>query len=172
MSIGVTRIAGQAGAVIDLKAYLAGDLAELSAPVLVNNVGWSYGTGANAVNVIYQDTVTLADGANDTLDLYASGAGELLDVFNRALTMEALKFLYIKNNSADASLLVFGGDATDIGILGGATEQLTIPPGGHFLWIDPSAAGLDLTTNKNLYLEHDGTGEDTMDVDVIAMGLD
>jgi len=170
MSVGNTRTAAQAGAVIDINAYLAGDLAELKAPVVVNNVGWSYGTGANAVNVIYQDKVTLADGDNDTLDLYASGS--LLDIFNRALTMSALKFLYIKNNSADASLLVFGGDATDIGILGGATEQLTIKPGGHFLWLDPSAAGLVLTTNKNLYLEHDGTGDDTMDVDVIAMGLD
>jgi len=172
MSVGNTRIGGKAGAVLDINAYLAGDLAELKAPVIVNNIDWSYGTGAGQVNVIYQDKVTIADGENDTLDLYASGAGELLDVFNRALTMEALKFLYIKNNSADASLLVFGGDSVDIGILGGATEQLTIPPGGHLLWVDPSAAGLDLTTNKNLYLEHDGTGTSSMDVDVIAMGLD
>ena len=57
MSIGVTRIAAQAGAVIDLKAYLAGELAELHAPVVINNIGWSYGTGANAVNIIYQDKV-------------------------------------------------------------------------------------------------------------------
>jgi hypothetical protein len=170
MSVGNTRIAAQAGAVLDINAYLAGDLAELKAPIIVNNVGWSYGTGANAVNVIYQDKVTLADGANTTLDLYASGS--LLDVFNRALTIEALKYLYIKNNSEDASLLVFGGDSVDIGILGGATEQLTIPPGGHFLWIDPSAAGLDITTNKNLYIEHDGTGSSSMVVDVVAMGLD
>ena len=170
MSIGVTRIAAQAGVVIDLKAYLAGDLAELCAPILVNNIGWSYGTGANAVNVIYQDKVTLADGANTTLDLYASES--LLDIFNRALTMTALKFLYIKNNSDDASLLVFGGDSTDIDILGAATEQMTILPGGEYLWIAPSAAGKVITTNKNLYLEHDGTGDDTMDVDIIAMGLD
>jgi len=170
MSVGTTRIAALAGAVMDIQAELAGDLAPIKCPIVINNTGWSYGTGANQVNVIFQDTVTLADGANDTLDLYASGS--LLDVFNRALTIESLKFLYIKNNSADASLLVFGGDSVDIGILGGATEQLTIKPGGHLLWTDPSAAGLDITTNKNLYIEHDGTGSSTMDVDIVAMGLD
>jgi hypothetical protein len=170
MSIGTTRIAGRAGNFVDLQAYLAGDLGELKFPIIINPQDWTYGTGANQVNIIFQKKVTLADAANTTLDLYASGS--LLDVFNRALTMSALKLLYIKNNSTDATLKVFGGASNDIGILAATNDILNIPPGGTFLFINPSAAGLVISTNKNLKLEHDGTGSSTMDVDVIAMGLD
>jgi hypothetical protein len=170
MSVGTTRIAGHAGCQIDLKAYLSGDLAEANAPLIVANLGWSYGTSANAVQIIYADTVTLADGGNTTLDLYASGT--LVDIFGRTLTMTAIKFLYIKNNSADATLEAFGGVALDIPIVKDTSDVISIKPGGIFTWADVSAAGLDITTNKNLYLVHDGTGSSTMDVDVIAMGLD
>lgn len=169
-AVGTTRITGQAGPEISIKAYLAGNLSEAQVPVSVSNAGWSYGTSASQVQIIYADTTTLADGANTTLDLYESGT--LLDTFNRALTIEALKLLYIKNNSADATLKVFGGVATDLDIIGDTSDIVLIKPGGTFIWTDPSAAGLDITTNKNLKLEHDGTGSSTMDVDVIAMGLD
>jgi len=170
MTVGSTRIAAQAGPVIDIAAYLAGDLAETKVPVLVNNLGWTYGTSANQFEIVYADTVTLADGANTTVDLYASGS--YLDVFGQALTMEALKLLYIKNNSSDATLLVGGGASVDLLIFADTSDIIKIPPGGTFLWTDPSAAGIDLTTNKNLYIEHDGTGSSSMNVDIIALGLD
>lgn len=169
-AVGTTRISGQAGPAINLNAYLAGDLSELNVPVKVDNENWEYGTSANAVNVIYADTITLADDANNTLDLYASGS--LLDVFNRALTMSAIKLLYIKNNSTDATLRVFGNAANDIGICANTSDKVYIKPGGKFIWTFPSAAGLVITTNKNLFIDHDGTGSSTMAVDVIAMGLD
>ena len=170
MTIGTTRITGKAGPMMDLAMYLATDLSELAAPLKVEAVRWIYGTGAGAVNVIYADAVTLADGANTTLDLYASGT--LLDIFKQALTMTALKFLYIKNNSADASLLVGGGVSFDLDIFADTSDIEIIKPLGWKCWGDPSTAGLDLTTNKNLKLEHDGTGSSNMIVDVIAMGLD
>ena len=169
-AVGSTRISGRAGVEINLKHYLSGDLAETMVPVQIDNSSWSYGTAANAVNVIYADTTTLADGANTTLDLYASGS--LLDIFKQALTIEAVKFVYIKNNSADATLKVGGGASNDLDIFAATSDIALIKPGGVFLWVDPSAAGLDITTNKNLKIEHDGTGSSTMDVDVIAMGLD
>jgi hypothetical protein len=165
-----TRITGTAGARIDIRAFLAGDLAETQAPVLVDNFGWTYGTGSNQVQVIYADTVNLADGANTTIDLYASGS--YLDVYNQALTITALKFLYIKNNSSDATLLLFGGASNDLDIIADTSDKVKVKPGGVFLWVDPSAAGLDITTNMNLKIEHDGTGSSSMDVDIIAMGLD
>jgi hypothetical protein len=170
MSVGTTRIIGSAGCFIDLKAFLAGDLAEASAPVIINAMGWSYGTSANAVQIVYADTTTLADGGNSTLDLYASGS--LLDVFGRALTMTALKFLYIKNNSSDATLEIGGGAALDLLLFKDTSDIVKIKPLGVFVWADPSAAGMLVSTNKNLKLTHDGTGSSTMAVDVIAMGLD
>jgi hypothetical protein len=171
MTVGTTRIVGKGGSLVDLILFLAADLAELRAPLRKAARNWTFGTGAGAVNLIYADTTTLADGANTTLDLYASGT--LKDVHNRDLTMAALKFLYIKNNSADATLLVGGGASNDLGIFAATSDILKIPPGGDaILWNDPSASGLDITTNKNLKIEHDGTGSSSMDVDVIAMGLD
>lgn len=173
MSVGTTRVSGNAGAMIDLAMFLAGDLTELKGPIKIATPKWIYGTGAGAVNVIYADTITLADGANTTLDLYASGS--LLDIFKQDLTMTALKFLFLRNNSEDATLLAFGGLANDITVLTGMTTEnvvLNIKPGGHICWSDPSDAGLVITTNKNLKLEHDGSGSSSMDVDVVAMGLD
>lgn len=170
MSVGTTRLNGNAGPLMDIKAFLAGDLSEANVPVIVSNFGWSYGVGVNAVNIVYADKVTLADAANETLDLFASGS--LLDIFGRALTLSAIKFLYIKNNSADATLLVLGTAVTAVPICSDPSDIIEIPPGGVMLWLDPSAAGLVVSTNKDLKLEHDGTGETAMDVDVIAMGLD
>lgn len=165
-----TRITGKGGPYMDMKMYLAHDLGELEAPLSIIVPKWTYGTGAGAVNVIFADTRTLADGANETLDLYASGS--LLDIFKQALTIEALKFLYIKNKSSDATLLVGGGASFDLDIFADTSDKVKVKPGGMICWTDPSAAGLDITTNKNLKLEHDGTGSSSMDIDVIAMGLD
>lgn len=171
MTIGNTRLNGNAGPMIDLKHFLAGDLAETCVPVLVGNFGWTYGTSANQYQICYADTTILADGANTTLDLFASGT--LLDVFGRALTLAAIKLLYVKNNSADSSLLVGGGVANDLDLWSDTSDQMIIPAGGIMMWIDPSAAGVVTTVNKNLYLEDDGAGAaGNKNIDVIALGLD
>ena len=166
-----TNISGKAGAEFDLRYELDVDLSEdLRAQLKIAASRWSCGTGANQVNCVYAETTALADGSNTTLDLYASGM--LLDIFKQALTMTAIKLLYIKNNSADATLKILGTAVTGLDIVSDPSDIIEIKPGGVFLWIDPTAAGLDLTTNKNLKLEHDGTGSSAMDVDVIALGLD
>ncbi len=103
-AVGSTRTSGTAGAAISLNAYLSGDLSEAQVPITVANTSWEYGTGAGAANVIYADKISLADANAVTVDLYASGT--YTDIFNRALTLSALKLLYIKNNSTDATLLV------------------------------------------------------------------
>ena len=161
MTVGNTRISGNAGAATDLRAFLEGDLTEIAAPVLLNNMGWSYGTGANAVNVVYAATVTM--------DI---NAGAYLDVFERLLSLEAVKLIYIKNNSTEAILEILGSGALALGICKVNTDVIVIQPGGTFMWTDPSAAGLDSSTNVNIQLTHDGTGADGVNVDVIILGLD
>ena len=171
MSVGTTRLNGNAGATIGIQAFLAGDLAEARVPANVNPFGWTYGTGANSVNIVYADSITLTDGSNDTLDLLASGT--LLDVFGRVLTMSAIKFLYIKNTSTDSGLLVGGGAVLDLLIFAATSDIVYVPSGGVFLWSCPSAAGVSTAVNKNLYLEDDASGAagDKV-IQVIAMGLD
>jgi hypothetical protein len=171
MTVGITRISGEAGPKISLRSYVAGDLAERSALLEIALQPWTRGTGAAQVDVIYQDSISIADGANTTLDLYASGS--LLDIWLQALTMETLKFLYIKNNSADATLLVGGGASLDLLLFANTSDIVKIPPGGDaILYNDRAGSGILLTTNKNLKLTHDGTGSSAMVVDIIAMGLD
>ena len=170
MTVGTTKIIGQAGPVSSLTAFLAGDLTEMQVPVLLNNMSWSYGTGANAVNVVYADTIPVGDGA--TVDINLNASGTLLDIFTRALTLEAVKFVYIKNNSADATLEILGVGATTLLICKADDDVITIKPGGTFMWSDPSAAGLSCNPDVSIQLVHDGTGDDSMDVDMIVMGLD
>ena len=123
MSVGSTRVTGTAGAGIDLSCFKAGDLAESKAHLIYGAFGWQYGTGANQVQIIYADTVTLADGANTTISLYDSGS--YLDIFGTALTLTALKFLYIKNNSSDATLKVGGGASADLDIFADFVDNTT-----------------------------------------------
>jgi len=172
MSVGTTRLFGRAGASIDITAFLAGDLTETRVPALVNALGWSYGVGANAVQIVFADTIALTDGSFTTLNLYA-GTPSLLDIFGRDLNMKAIKLLYIKNNSTDSGLQIGGGAATDLLLFVDTSDKLYIPPGGIFLWADPSAAGVVCVARPNLYLKDDGTGvAGTKNIDVIAFGLD
>ena len=149
----------------------SGDSALVTTPKYAFNINesitWTYGTGANQFEVLFQDSRS-TDDTGETLDLYASGA--LLDSFGNALTMENLKLLYIKNTHASLILELFGNTALDLLIVSGTTDALEIPAGGHFLWIAPTAAGIDLTTNKNLFVAATTSG--TITYDIVAAGLD
>jgi len=146
--------------------------AEVGTPKLVvarfSPVSWTAGsTLAADVEVLFQDQRSTND-TGETLDLYASGS--LLDCFGNALTMEVLKFLYVKNTHATLILELFGNAANDLLILSGTTDALEIPPGGEFYWSAPTTTGIDLTTNKNLYVA--ATTPGTITYDIIAGGLD
>ncbi len=138
--------------------------------VLLNrNIAFSNGSAADQCNLTYHAKVTLADANSTTLNVYDSGS--LLDPLGNALTMAAVKFVYLKNLSTDASLLV-GGGATPVALFADSSDILTLPPGGTFMFCAPSATGVVTTTNKNLKLEHNGTGSSSMDVEVLLLGVD
>jgi hypothetical protein len=105
--------------------------------------------------------------------LFAGTPGTLLDIWGRDLTLDALKFLYIKNTSADSGLWIGGQGAQDLLLFKAAGDIIYVPPGGFFAWADPSAAGIDTTTQTDLKLEDDSTGEaGNKYIEIIAMGLD
>jgi hypothetical protein len=132
---------------------------------------WTWGTGANQANVLFHDQVTLTDGGNSTLDVYASGT--LVDAFGNPLTLNAIKLLAIRNNSPDSALEVGGGASLDLLIFGSTSDKIIIPSGGFNIWSCPTAAGIVTTTNKNLLLTDDGTGAaGDKNIDVIILGLD
>lgn len=126
------------------------------------------GTGANQADAIWHDKRTLGDGANETLDLASQTDG-----LGTAITISKLKALYIKNKSSDANLKIGAAAATPVALFAdAASDILLLPPGGEFLFTAPNATGLDISTNSNLKLEHDGTGESSLDYEIIAAGVD
>lgn len=110
---------------------------------------WTFGTGVNAVNMLYHATLT-ATNAQAAVDISGS---DIKDAFGDDCDFAALKLLYIKNTDETEDLYVGGGVDVDLDILANTSDILIIKPGGFFLWIDPSAAGLDVTTNKKLLIQ-------------------
>ncbi|MFB0523915.1 MAG: hypothetical protein ACETVZ_00115 [Phycisphaerae bacterium] len=165
-----TNLTGRTSVVIDLKNIKALDLNEVLDELGIDSgIKWTFGTGANQANILFHDKRTIAQSASETLDLYASGS--LKDAFGDALTMAAIKFLYIKNTSADLTVSVFGGGSLDLLIMGGTTDSEQLPPGSFMMWACPTAAGIVTTVNKNLKLAVSaGTGSAI--IEVVALGLD
>jgi hypothetical protein len=148
------------------------DTADLGAESFIANlsraIAFANGTGANQANVGYAATRSLALGANEVLDLYASGT--LLNLRKDVLTMAALKFLFVRNLSPTQALLI-GGGTTPVGLFANASDIMTLPALGTTIFHDPSAGGIVLTTNKNLKFEFGSTGA-THTYEIIALGLD
>lgn len=163
-----TALTGRTGTNVFLEYSGA---AEIATPKLVlsrfSPISWTFGTGANQINVLFQDQRS-TDNTGETLNLYDSGS--LLDCFGNALTMAALKFLYVKNTHANLILEIFGNAANDLLIMDGTTDAVQIPAGGEFYWSAPTAAGIVTTANKNLFVAATAAG--TITYDIIAGGLD
>lgn len=165
-----TDLTGKTSVVIDLKNIKALDLNEVMDELNIDSgIKWTFGTGSNQANVLFHDKRTVDQGASETLDLNASGT--LKDAFGDALTMDAIKFLYIKNTSADLTVSVFGGAALDLLIMSGTTDSLKLPPGSFMMWACPTAPGIVTTVNKNLKLTV-SAGSGSAIIEVAALGLD
>jgi len=169
-----TNLTGRTGVVINLKnvELLATKLQEVLDELNINtSIKWSFGTGIKQCNVLMHEKLTIAAAGNQTLNLFDTGGSALQDAFGNDLTMAAIKFLYIKNNSEDLYIQIFGGGSDDLLIMLGTTDALKIPAEGFFLWADPSAAGIVTSVNKNLKFVV-GAGSGNAIIDVVAMGLD
>ncbi len=173
-----TNLTGRTGVTIDLKNIenLATKLEEVLDDLqITSSIKWSYGTGLNQCDVLFHEKLTIAAAGNQTLNLYDTGASALQDAFGNDLTMEAIKFLFIRNRSEDLYVEIFGGGANDLLLMVPAAaenvDKLRIKPLGFFCWADPSAAGIVTTSKKNLkFLVAAGSGNAI--IDVVALGLD
>ena len=161
-----TALTGRTGVNISLE-YLG--TAEIATPKVVlsrfSPITWTYGTGANQINLLYQDQRS-TDDTGETLDV-TSG---LFDAHGNAMTMSALKFIYVKNTHATLILEIFGNAANDLLIMDSTADAVQIPAGGEFYWSAPTAAGIVTTANKNLFVAATAAG--TITYDLIMGGLD
>jgi len=162
-----TALSGRSGIQITIDSSQV-DAAKLAATLdklpINDGVDWTFGTGANQVNLLYHATLTAVD---DQAAVDISGS-DIQDAYGDNCDFAALKLLYIKNTDATEDLKLGGGVSADIGIFDDTSDILLIPPGGFFLWINPSAAGLDVTTNKNLLIQAESAH---VTYDIVMMGL-
>lgn len=155
---------------INIDYTSARDLGTATLPIqLARGLTLTDGTGANKGDICFDDTRTLADGANETIDVRS-----ITDAYGTALTFDIIRGLYIKNNSTDSGLLVGAAAATQLVLFAApASDILLIPPGGEFFMTWPDATGLDTTVNKDLKLEHDAVGAAvSLTYDIIIVGED
>ena len=136
---------------------------------LSRGITFTEGVGANQVNMIFHDQRTLTDGANETL---AFNDGSLINKVGIAITMDIVKAMYIKNTSSDAALIIGNATANAMLLFGATTHTHLCKPDGEFVVIAPDANGIDITSNDELKLEHDGVGTSDLIFDIIVMGVD
>jgi len=171
-----TNLTGRTRVVIDLKNVkdLAPRIDEtLDQLGIDTGIKWSFGEGEKAVNVLYHAKHTITGGNQETLDINL-GATNLKDAFGDALTLKAIKFLYVKNTSTEHKVSLFGKGGDDLLLMDpdGAenVDKVVLEKEGFFLWACPTAAGVVTTTNKYLELTA-GAGAGDAIIEVVILGV-
>jgi len=130
------NISGLIGAVLNLATNKANDLSVTKDDlILTPQKQFTPGTGNNQMDKLFHDMRTLADGANESLDL----AGTLVDMFGTTIIFAKIKAMLIHNLSATQTLTIGGGATPFINWVGDATDVVKIPPNGMLLLVAPLA---------------------------------
>ena len=97
------------------------------------------GTGINQGNMLWHDQSTLAASAAETHDL----SGGLTSVFGTAIVFTVIKGLVVYAAPANTNNVQVTRPASEgVTIFLAAGDGLSVRPGGLFVWIDPTAAGI------------------------------
>jgi hypothetical protein len=103
------------------------------------------GTGVNQINEVWSDDRAIAAGLNDDLDLVGGITSDLTGV---ALTLTAIKFLWIVNNG------LFTTSTLTIEATGGTwlanPWQMSLEQGGQMIWISPRAGDAVVTSTGDV----------------------
>jgi len=124
-SASATALAGKSNIVISLEHKKGIDLSTILDELKIScGVDWTFGTGANQANCLFHDSRS-TDNTGETIDVYEGGVEK--NAFGDALTMEAIKLLYVKNTHATLTLEVLGTATTAIGICADPSDmKLTV----------------------------------------------
>lgn len=109
---------------------------------------------------------SIADGGTLSIDL----KGSLTDPAGAAFTPAKLKALIIRADPTNTTNLTVGGDANHVPVLSAGTTTFVLKPGGMFVFVDPSLAGVAVTAGTgDLVKIVNGAGAAAL-VDVIIIG--
>ena len=117
------------------------------------------GTGANQMNQLFRESVTLTNGAARTIDL----AGGVTNAFGDSVTFAEVRFFAVSLSSANSNAITVGNASANqfASWCGSATDTVTIRPGGLFLMVAPDSIGYVVSTNGNLKILNAGTNSVT-----------
>lgn len=151
MANAATDLVGTTAIIINLTAKAAIDLSESKFELAIDESNsWTFGHAANNMELLFHDQISVTD-AGVTINVRTGATGRK-DGFGNAAALDYIKFLYVKNTHATATLMI-GGVANTLQILSGDTDTIDLPPGASILWQAPSDAGVDVSTDGVLFLD-------------------
>lgn len=129
------------------------------------------GTGENQADLVWDDTRSVASGANDDIDL----AGlTCVDVYGATLTFVEIRGFMIKNTTTTSGdyLGIGGGGATEwTGWVGAAGDYVQLHPNGVFLLTAPGDGDLLIGAGATDILRiHNFSGANAITYDIYVWG--
>jgi hypothetical protein len=126
------------------------------------------GTGVNQANNLFHDRRTLAPSANENLDV----AGVLTSGLGDTLGFTALKAIIIVAAASNTTTLTVSRPASNgVAFLAAASDAFILKPGGLFVLIDPSAAGIPVAAGTGDLINVSNIAGASAEYDVIFIGL-
>ena len=134
---------GTLSAILNLDLVNAGDISTAKdQPRKTLSAVFADGTGINQANNVYHAQRLLTTGQSEDLDLAGGG---LLNPFGNALTFTKVKAIVIFALAANTTILTLSRPTNGLPFFGAVGDALDLKPGGIFMFIDPSAAGVAVT---------------------------
>jgi hypothetical protein len=145
------------------------DLTTVSAPInLSQATNFTNGAGANQVDRVWSDNVTVTASSTQAIDL----AGSLTDPFGASLTFVRIKAVFVRAAAGNTNNVNVVRDATNgVALFLATGDGIPVKPGGMFAWIDPTAGGVAVTagTGDLLNIVNSGAGT-SVSCDVVILG--
>lgn len=151
------------------KVTASGDLADATLDLFKQIVlTLKNGAGLNQANNHFSDRRTVAGEANENLDL----AGALSNGIGATTFTKVKALLFIAHASNPNALTISRPASNGVPFLAAAEDAVSLAPGGVFLLVDPTAAGIVVTagTGDLINVANPGvTGSCSYDVIVIGV---
>lgn len=144
------------------------DLVSVTAPLVYSSqIDLATGTGLGQADMQWSDTRTLSASGTEDLDL----AGSLTGPLGTTLTFARVKLLLVKAAAGNTNDVVLSRAAAGIPLLAATGDALPVKPGGLFLWVAPTAAGIVVTpTTADTITVTNSAGTTGVTYDIVVLG--
>ncbi len=144
------------------------DLSIVTDPLAIAKTFAMSDAGPFPADNLWHDSKSLADSANETLDLNTDLTDGVGNTFSCA---GDIKVLYIRNTSANNTLIIGGAATNQVPLFADdTTDKFVLQPGGIFIVMFPIAAGLTIGANDNLKLENGSEVSEALVYEIAIIG--